>query len=106
MYKILIESLKHFPKTSRYTLGEKIESLLIETLEFILIAQYLNRSEKVQYVRKATAKLDVMKFFVQVAWETKVLDNKKFVVFLEKSSEIGRMLNGWAKQLAKENPAS
>ena len=78
---------------------------MIEVLEFILIAQYLNKSEKLLYVRRAISKLDLMKFFIQVAWEIKVLDNKKFIALIEKSSETGRMLNDWSKQLTKENPA-
>jgi len=49
--------------------------------------------------------IDVLKFFLQVAWEIKALDNKKFIELSEKLIEIGRMLGGWNKQLLEETPA-
>jgi len=104
-YKIWQAYLPHFPKTSRYTLGEKIDSLFVEIIEYIVIASYLSRQKKLPYIKKGIIKLDVLKFFLQVAWEIKVLDNKKFIELSEKLLEIGRMLGGWNKQLNRENPA-
>lgn len=104
-YKIWQEFLPHFPKTSRYTLGDKIDGLFLETIENIFIASYLPVREKMPSVVKASAKLDLLKFFLQIAWEIKSLDNKKFILFSEKLNEIGRMLGGWQKHLQKETSA-
>ena len=106
MYKLWNDYLPNLTKTTRTTLGEKICSLVIEILEITLTASYLDKKQKLPYVRKALSKMDLTKFFIQLAWEAKIINDKKFIVLLEKSSEIGRMLNGWSKQLAKENPAS
>ena len=95
--------LPHFPKTSRYTLGSKIDSLFVEIVEFSVTASYLNRGQKFPYVQKAVLKLDILKFFLQVSWKIKALDNKKFIMLSEKLDEIGKMLGGWLKQLAREN---
>ena len=104
-YKIWQTSLPHFPKTSRYTLGEKIDSLFVEIIEYIVIASYLTKQEKLPYLKKGLVRLDVLKFFLQVAWEIKAVDNKKYIELSEKLFEIGRMLGGWNKQLLKETPA-
>jgi len=48
---------------------------------------------------EASAKLDSLKFFLQIAWEIKALDNKKYIALSENLSEIGRMLGGWQKQV-------
>ncbi len=104
-YKIWHEFLPHFPQISRFTLGNKIDSLFIEIVELSVTASYLNRSQKSPYVQKAVLKLDVLKFFLQVSWEIRALDNKKFIVLSEKLDEIGKMLGGWIKQLLRENPA-
>jgi len=103
-YKIWHEYLPHFPKTSRYTLGEKIDSLFIEIIERIINASYLSRQEKLPHVKKAIVELDVLKFFLQIAWEIKALNNKKFIELSEKSVEIGKMLGGWRKTI--ENKTS
>ena len=38
-----------------------------------------------------------------ILWETKSLDNKKYIVLSEKIQEIGRMLGGWHGQVIKQN---
>jgi hypothetical protein len=40
---------------------------------------------------------------VLLLWETKSLDNNKYVALSEKINEIGRMLGGWSGQLIKQN---
>lgn len=38
-----------------------------------------------------------------VLWETKSLDDKKYIALSVKIEEIGRMLGGWNGQLSKQN---
>lgn len=104
-YKLWQAYFPHFPKTSRYTLGEKIDSLLVETIENIVVASYLSKQEKLPYLKQGLVKLDVLKFFLQVGWEIKALDNKKYITLSEQLNEIGKMLGGWNKQVSRENPA-
>jgi len=96
--------LPHFPKASRYTLGEKIDSLFIEIIECIIIASYLSKQEKLPSIKKAIIKLDILKFFLQIAWEIKALNNKRFIEFSGKLVETGRMLGGWRKKLDNKTP--
>ena len=104
-YKLWQAYLPHFPKTSRYTLGEKIDSLFVEVVENSVVASYLSRQEKLPSIRQGLLKLDVLKFFLQVAWEIKALDNKRYIALSEKLNEIGKMLGGWNRQASRENPA-
>ena len=77
----------------------KIDSLFLETMESMFVASYLSKESKLPYLRKAAAKLDLLKFFLQVSWEIKALDNKKYAALSEKLGEIGRMLGGWLKSV-------
>lgn len=104
-YKLWQAYLPHFPKTSRYTLGEKTDSLFVEIIKSIVTASYLSKQEKLPYLKEGLVKLDVLKFFLQVAWEIKALDNKKYITFSEQLNEIGRMLGGWRKGLENKTPA-
>jgi hypothetical protein len=38
-----------------------------------------------------------------ILWETKSLDNKKYIALSGPLDEIGRMLGGWNGQLTKQN---
>jgi len=105
VYKLWQAYLPHFPKNSRYTLGEKIDLLFLEIIEYIVIAGYLSKQEKLPYIKKGVIKLDILKFFLQIAWEIKALDNKKFIELSEKLVEVGRMLGGWKKEIENKTLA-
>lgn len=82
-------------------MGEKISSLFTDILELAFIANFLPRNQKLPYVIKASGKLDLLKFFLQISWEVKALDNKKYAVLSEKLNEIGGMIGNWIKSLSK-----
>ncbi len=78
-------------------MGTKIDSLFLETIELTIRAGNSDRLEKMVCLKNASAKLDLLKFFLQIAWEIKSLDNKRYILISEKTNEIGRMLGGWIK---------
>jgi hypothetical protein len=91
------------PKLHRYTLGSKIDTLFVESMEMIAVASFLPRGEKTPYVRAGIRKIDVLKILLMILWETKSLDNKKYITLSLKIDEVGKMLGGWNGQLQKQN---
>lgn len=81
-------------------MGGKIDFLFIETIENLFIAAHKSGGEKTPYLIRASDKFDLLKFLLQVAWELKTLDNKKYIALSKKLDEIGRMLGGWQKTQA------
>jgi hypothetical protein len=66
-------------------------------------AAFLPREEKIPFVRAAIRKLDTVKILLSILWETKALDNKKYIALSVPLEEIGRMAGGWYGQLIKQN---
>ncbi len=93
------------PKTHRYSLGQKIDTLFVEIIEALTAASFLAREEKLPYVRLAIRKVDTLKILLMILWETRSLDNKKYIALSMKIEEISKMLGGWSGQLLKQNPA-
>jgi hypothetical protein len=91
------------PKLHRYSLGNRVDDLFIESMEAISAAAFLGREEKMPYVRLAARKIDALKLLLMVLWETKSLEPKKYAALSEKMDEIGKMLGGWSGQLKKQN---
>lgn len=85
-------------------MGVKIDSLLLEIIELIYLAVTLHKADKLPYLKKANSKLDVVKFFLQVAWQTKAMDSKHYIIISTNLDELGRMLGGWIRQI-KETSA-
>ena len=93
---------KRFPH--RYTLASRIDIILIEAIEMTSTAGFTPQADKLPYVRTAIRKLDTVKILLLVLWETKSLDNKKYIALSEKLLEVGRMLGGWHSNLiSKQN---
>ena len=87
----------------RTPLGARIDTLFIEAIEGIASAAFLGPKEKIAYVRYAIRKVDTLKVLLLILWETKSLDNKKYIALSLKLDEVGRMLGGWNGQLTKQN---
>lgn len=66
-------------------------------------ALYVKKEEKALYIKVAIRKTDALKLLFLMLWETKSLDNKKYLTISEKIDEIGGMLGGWLGQTTKQN---
>lgn len=102
-YIVWFRYYQELPKTHRYTLGAKIDSIFIDIIETIAAASFLKKEEKAPYVRLAIRKSDTLKVLLLVLFETKSLDTKKYIALSSQLEEIGRMLGGWNGQLNRKN---
>jgi|SRR3989338_6128951 len=103
-YKLWHNMLVHLPRLTKYSLGEKINLLFTDVIELILTADFA-RESKMAIIQKASIKLDTLKFFLQLAWELKAMDNKRYIAISSPLVEVGKMLGGWQKQqFIKEAP--
>lgn len=98
-YKNLSQILSLFPKAKRYTLGQKIDNLTLEILEFSIAAGISLPEKKLSYLEKAIISLDLLKILLRLAKDIQCLDNKKYLQLQESLQEIGRMLGGWKKSV-------
>lgn len=101
-YKFWHEILPHTPKTARYTLCSKIDNFFTDTLQAVVTATYKKNKSKQKAIERAIESLDLLKFFLRVAWEIKAVSNKKYIKLSEDLNEVGKMLGGWLKH-AKKN---
>ncbi len=98
-YKLFHEFIKLFPKTEKYSLGQKIENLILDILEILLKAAYTVKQEKMLLLKKADTEINLLKILIRLANEIKSLDNKKYLVLQERLQEIGKMVGGWIKYI-------
>ena len=72
-------------------------------MEAISVASFLQKEEKMPWIKLAIRKIDTIKVLLMVLWETKSLDNKKYIALSLEIEEVGKMLGGWNGQLSKQN---
>lgn len=105
-YKLWHAFHNSFPRLSKYSLGGRIDTLFADMMEQLFLARYATGARKLAHLNEAGARLDILKFFIQIAWEIKALEHKKFAALSPSLNEIGKMIGGWQKQLQIKQPPS
>ncbi|MBI4268339.1 four helix bundle protein [Candidatus Uhrbacteria bacterium] len=93
------EFTKKFPKGDKYSLGEKIKSVILEILELFMEAESAKRDWKEQALERANRKLGIAKVLIRLSHDIHILDDKKYLSLTERLLEIGRMTGGWMKAM-------
>lgn len=103
IYGLWQDHLTHFPKQNRYTLGNKIDEVFLLAIEYCFLASYAGKETKIIHLERCISRVDLLKLLLQLAWEIRALDTKKYIALSEPLEEVGRMLGGWKKGLETKN---
>jgi hypothetical protein len=106
-YRLWHNYLVNLKRIDRLTIGEKIDETFLVLLEEIFKGCFAaDRFEKLSLVSRAIGKCDILKFFLQLGWEHKVIDHKKYAALILDLDQAGRMLGGWKKSLQEKTPST
>jgi hypothetical protein len=98
-YLSLYVVLRKIPKQDRYAIGQKCEHLTLEILEDVFLANSEYRQAKLPLLQKMDTRLKILKTCLRLGYDTKALDQKKYLLLQENLQEIGKMLGGWMKSI-------
>ncbi len=93
----IIPHLDKFPRNHRFTLGERIESGLLDVLEALVAAAY--SKDKRQDLNFANRRINVVRHLWRLAFELKIIALKAYQFGSERMVELGNQIGGWRKQL-------
>lgn len=103
-YGIWQQYLTDFPKANRFTLGSKIDDVFLAAIEYCFLASYSSSAEKQVWIDRGIARVDLLKLLMQLAWDIKAFDDKRYVHLSEQLAQVGRMLGGWRRQIINKTP--
>jgi four helix bundle protein len=87
------------PKQDRYNLGTRIENSFLCAFENIISAENLSGTEKLQSLRTAHTKIEILKVHLRLANDQKIIILKDYLSLEEALQEIGKMLGGWIRYI-------
>ncbi len=102
LYKELATLRTTVPKQDRYTLWQRVENTALDLVEYILEASALFKGKKAPVLAQAGTKLNLLRFLIRLAFDTKAINGKKYTDLQQRIDEIGRMLGGWIKSVKTE----
>jgi hypothetical protein len=91
----VIPHLDKFPRNRRFTLGERLETELLEVLAALTVAAYRRDSRSV--LSRASERLNVARHLWRLAHELKVIPLRRYAHGAELMDGIGRQIGGWLK---------
>ena len=104
MYEFLkntIPVLNKFPRSQKFTLGDRIQNQLSDLLELYIQAYYASASGKKPLLHQANIQLEIIRHYFRLAYELGLYHSNRYQDFAERLHEIGRMTGGWLKSLEK-----
>ena len=90
-----ITQLDKFPKVRRFTLGERLESGLLEVLERLVEAAYTRR--KLAALEQANLRLAVVRHLWRLAHELKVVSTRRYEYGATLIDDLGKQVGGWLR---------
>ena len=93
----IIPQLDKFPRLRRYTLGERIETLLLQVLERLLEAAYSSGRDKMRALQRASQHLNVVRHLWRLSHELKAVPPRTHAHGAERLVQLGRQLGGWQR---------
>ncbi|MBL8879845.1 MAG: diversity-generating retroelement protein Avd [Phycisphaerales bacterium] len=86
-----------FPRSHRYSLGQRIEAKLYDILEGLVEAEYAEGAAKTAPLTAVNFRLEILRFLTRLSHELAVLPGKSHEFASREINEIGRMVGGWIK---------
>lgn len=93
----LIPQLDKFPKSRRFTLGDKIEQGLLNVLSLLIEATYANRG-KLKLLTQINTQLTVLRHLWRLSFELTVIAKKQYNYGSQLLVNLGQQVGGWKKQ--------
>lgn len=92
----IIPQLDKFPRLRRFTLGERIETGLLEVLEWLVEAAYCRN--KAEILRRTNLRLDRVRHLWRLGHELQAMPTKSYAYGAQLMESLGRQIGGWQQQ--------
>ncbi len=98
----LLQRIESFPRTHRFTVGDRLAAAALDVLENLLAAAYTR--EKRALLEAANLRLHRLRMLVRLAKDLRLLSLGGYEYAAEHADEVGRLLGGWLR--SRREPAS
>lgn len=95
----LVPLLDQFPRNRRFTLGERIESGLLDVLKLLVEAAYSRQKQNT--LRQANLTLATVRHLWRLAFELKVINSKRYEYGAHLMLDLGAQIGGWLKSATR-----
>ena len=100
----LVPVLEKFPRSQKFFLGDRLQTLALRTVEDLVEATYTKAPGAL--LRHINVGLEQQRVLVRVAYNLRHLDVKRYEFAVRKLDDIGTSVGGWLKRLVPQGAAA
>jgi hypothetical protein len=100
LYKLIFDLNNHLEKRYRYSLGQNLETGVLDMMSNLIMAKNAPKPLKATYLIKASSLLEISTLKLRLYLEMKIANETKIFQAQSLLAEIGRMLGGWLRSLS------
>ena len=91
----MIPQVDKFPRLRRFTLGERLESALLEVLELLVEAAYTRNKQAA--LQRANLRLEVVRHLWRLAHELEAVSTRRYGHGAGLMDDLGGQIGGWLR---------
>jgi hypothetical protein len=91
----LIPTIDNFPRSQKFVLGDRIETIALEVLDHLIAATFTKSRDPA--LASANLGLDRLRFLIRLSQELRMIDLKRYEHAARGIDDIGRMIGSWKK---------
>ena len=99
LYRNIYALRQSIPKQDKHALWQRAENTNLDIAEGILQASELHKQDKLPVLEIVSVRLNLLRFFIRLSKDTKIINNTKYTSLQSQIDEIGRMIGGWIKSV-------
>jgi hypothetical protein len=95
----IVQKVEKFPKSYRFSVGQRLIDAALDLLLLLVEAAY--RRDKRETLRTAGLRTNALRFLLRLANDLKLLPPSSYGFATEQLDEVGRMVGGWERSIAR-----
>ncbi len=99
--KYMLNVIVKLPRTEKFNIGNEYKNMMYKMLEEVMLLGKVVTEEKMNYINKIDARINVQRVFLRIMQDNKWIDEKKFLYSMSLLDELGRIVGGLLKTYAQ-----
>ena len=91
----LLPTVEKFPRSHKFTLGDRIETVALNVLEALIEATYTR--DRADTLRRGNLGIEKLRFLIRLAADLRLLDRRRYEHAARALDDTGRLVGGWMK---------
>jgi len=93
--KWLIPQISRFPRSHKFTLGDRVTNLGLDVLMLLVEANYARN--KMELLQQANQKLEQLRYLLRLCRDLELFSLKRYGHISRQINEAGNQIGGWLK---------